>query len=261
MSPEVPQFVPEILREELLAALATDAIIIASSKDTSAQSEQASFEVKGSVRKLGDQLRFTTHLVDTHSGDTLLTQTLDRPLSSKEVGPRQVAIAVSQVLRCGLTGAAQYPEPLPNETWTGRYAEALETLSRRKTDLSVEERNVLTLVFEALQSGSAQANTAARKLVQSLARDPSADHSLLISALAALGADREALAIASSLIDRNSWSANAVLFEPPLARARQSADFGTIVQRLGLSAYWKATGRLPDFCRQAIAPPVCRTFR
>jgi tetratricopeptide (TPR) repeat protein len=116
LSSEVPESVPHVLREEILAAFGTDALITATAADSKSASDPAAYALAGSVRKVGDELRFTMHLTDEASGDTLWTQMLKRPAANVDVAPRQVAIAVSQIVRCGLTGKAQHGRPLPDKT-------------------------------------------------------------------------------------------------------------------------------------------------
>jgi TolB-like protein len=63
---------------------------------------------------------------------------------------------------------------------------------------------------------------------------------------------------------RKKWLATpyfptALLFAPATARLRSDPRFADIVERTGLVAYWKSTGRLPDFCAAEKAP-VCATL-
>lgn len=115
LAPDVPASVPESLREELLSALGTDAVIVAST-DKPSSATDAGYALTASVRKARDMLRFTVHVVNDRSGATVWTETLERPATLMELAPRQVAVSVSQVLRCGLGGAARYRKPMPDET-------------------------------------------------------------------------------------------------------------------------------------------------
>lgn len=115
LSPGVPQPVPETLREEILAALATDAVIVASTERPKTGSKPG-YALTASVRRAGDLLRFTVHVVNERTGGTVWTDSLDRPAVDVDIAPRQIAVAVSQVLRCGLGGAARHRKPLPDDT-------------------------------------------------------------------------------------------------------------------------------------------------
>lgn len=115
ISQDVPQSVPDTLREELLSALGTDGIIAATMDERPAQGD-GGFALNASVRKVRDLLRFTVHVVNERSGVSVWSETLDRSATPKELAPRQAAVSISQVLRCGLGGAARYGKPMSVET-------------------------------------------------------------------------------------------------------------------------------------------------
>lgn len=457
LSPDLPPSAPAVLREELLAALGTDALIIASSNRAPSPDEAAAFAVNASVGKIADALRFTIHLASEQSGDTLWTGTFDRPFKNSELAPRQAAIAVSQVLRCGLVGGSQYPGMLPDDTlatylsycqeyfadsagkvpnprrgldlarrvveakpdfsrgWSararmarwasqdasggaasqlrseseraakraielddrnseayavladlkpesdyygreklfvqsvsvrpgdcgcefvdygfflaevGRNAEALRSLKRahdqvpfsadvnaslaelqlmtgNETDaqetirtmetvwpkyswlqsvlvrsslwtkeydgalriladpdlkFSDEERQYYAAAIRALRSGNPAAKVAAARQLQELGRGANVDYPLLIATLAALGADREAMGVATSIFGPRGSPSQYILFDPPLAAMRRTPEFAALVERMGLVAYWRKTGHKPDFCREANAAAICRSL-
>ena len=115
LSRDVPQDIPDTLREEILSALATDAVIIASTEQPKAGAVPG-YALGASVRVTDAMLRFTLRVVEDRSGASVWTGTFDRPAEPIDVAPRQVAVAASQVLRCGLGGAARYGKPLSAET-------------------------------------------------------------------------------------------------------------------------------------------------
>ncbi|HET9355873.1 MAG TPA: hypothetical protein VFO42_06890, partial [Sphingomicrobium sp.] len=81
--------------------------------------------------------------------------------------------------------------------------------------------------------------------------------SLPIVALGALGANAEALAVASTQIRRDGPRGLPVLFQPPLAAARHLPQVADLAQRHGLVSYWKGSGKRPDFCKEKGAPALC----
>ncbi|WP_309602328.1 TIR domain-containing protein [Sphingomonas sp.] len=453
LSRDVPETIPDTLREEILAALATDAVIVTSSEKPKAGAPSG-YALSASVRTTEAMIRFTLHVVDERTGGSVWTGTFDRPAGQTDVAPRQVAVAASQVLRCGLGGAARYRKPLADKTlsiffnyceeywadtagkkmnptraldlarrvvaaapdfsggwsalaevatliqkgdqirkgaglrdeakkaaeralkldkqnseayqalaslqppfayaqreklhlksiavrpsdcgceymgygaflnrvgrnaeavdafkrahdmiplsadvianvaeslfvggradearqnatealkawpnysfmrkvlvrsafWTGRYDEALKLLADPSTELSQKQRSALAAALRALQSSNAAAKTNARESLMQLAGDGSADGALLITALAALGANDEALAVAAGRVERDGPRALPVLFEPALATARRSPKFAQIAQRFGLANYWRESRHLPDFCKEASPPALC----
>lgn len=454
LSSNVPASVPHVLREEILAAFGTDALITATAGDDKSAGNPAAYALAGSVRQVGDELRFTMHLTDESSGDTLWTQMLKRSASSVDVAPRQIAVAVSQIVRCGLTGKAQHGRPLPDKTmstflsycqeymadsagnvfnpargldlarrvveespdfsrgwsarawsasrqsrepgadlaalrkeartaaeraikldptnaqayevlagleprnsvsreklhiksisvrpgdcgceyvnygnflgnvgrvkdstaafkrahdmvplsadvnasfaealfiagrvaearsivedlvevwpndpvrellvrtafWTRNYDEALDVVADPRSNFSEQERKAYASALRAHQSASAVSKSSAVALLRGLAANESVDPLNLITALAALGADREALALTDKLMGSSGSRDQYLLFEPPLDRLRHTPEFAAIVERIGLVRYWRQSRRPPDFCREPDAPSLCRSL-
>lgn len=452
LSQAVPEAAPETLREELLAALATDSVIVATTAQAPASSSPG-YALSATVRTSGEDLLFTIHVTNPQSGAALWSETLARPAARADLAPRQAAVAVSQVLRCGLGGAARYGKPMPDETlslffnfceeywadtmgregnptraldiarrvvaaapdfsrgwsglgqvaiwssregrlanaealrsearkaadraleiddensqayevlailqppfafaereklhlksvtvrpgdcgceyvgygaflsrvgrnaeavdafkrahdmiplsadvnsgwadalfvagraeeaqravdtllelwpdnsdlreslvrsafWTKRYQEALRLLDDPRTAVTSSEREALRLALRALESGSAAAKAAAAMALVESAKSGEGS-SLPIVALGALGANAEALAVASAQIRRDGPRGLPVLFQPPLAAARHLPAFAALTERHGLVPYWRKSAKRPDFCREQGAPALC----
>ena len=452
ISRDVPQTVADTLREELLSALGTDGVIAATTDQTSGQGDQG-FALNASVRKVGDLFRFTVHVVNERTGVSVWSETLDRSATPKDLAPRQAAVSVSQVLRCGLGGAGRHGKPMPDETlslyfnfceeywaetmgkegsparaldlarrvvaaapdfsrgwsglglvamwtargngladanalreearkaaeralelddensqayevlailqppfafaqreqlheksvsvrpgdcgceyvgygaflrrvgrnaeavdafkrahdmiplsasvnstwaeamfvagqpdqakevvdkllelwpdnpdlreilvrsafWTGRYDDALKLLNDPKTPVSQAERQALVLAVQGLRGGSAGPKAKAVQALTGIAAG-SANEPLLITALAALGAQKEALELVVASVQRDGPGGLPVLFEPPLAPTRRTPQFAQLAQRFGLIDYWRQTRHQPDFCKEQAPPALC----
>ena len=149
--------------------------------------------------------------------------------------------------------------------WTRRHDEALSGLTNENWDLTPVQRAALTATVRALASGDAGAKAEAAAMLQGLPPRSGEtdwmsahDDYLVIAALGALGRDEAAIAAAERLIAQYGPWTNFVLFVPSMAGARHTPAFAALVGRLGLTRYWRETGRLPDFCKEAGAPAFCK---
>lgn len=132
-------------------------------------------------------------------------------------------------------------------TETGDYAAAMSALRSPQFRMPEETRAGLLSGYQALASGSAQAKTQAIQTLIALPKDKQSE--TVATMLAALGANREALEVAS----QRPWlfwrrSMRGVLSEP---------GFPAIANRLGLMTYWKTTRIKPDICSTESPPPFC----
>jgi hypothetical protein len=134
-------------------------------------------------------------------------------------------------------------------TETGDYADAIAALRNPQFEFPEETRGALLAGYAALASGDPQAKMKAIDALRALPKDSQQDDRVA-TMLAALGATREALAMASQK-PRLFWrrSMRGVLNEP---------GFPAVAKQLRLMAYWKATHTKPDVCRNNNPPPFCR---
>lgn len=144
--------------------------------------------------------------------------------------------------------------------WTGRIEPALRSLADPATHFTGEERAAYSAALRAAGGGEGARRSAAIRLAE-LAGQPGAERALLVTALAALGAGRDALAVASQIMGRDGSPEQYVLFEPPLAEARRSPEFAALAERIGLVRYWRESRKPPEFCAAAGAPPLCARLR
>jgi hypothetical protein len=94
-------------------------------------------------------------------------------------------------------------------------------------------------------------------LLEQCASDPKQNDRLVVGALAATGDQAGAIAAAQRLVAARGHRYADVLFEPNLAGARQSAAYAAVVNRLGLTVYWRSRGAAPDICADAGRPSFC----
>lgn len=160
--------------------------------------------------------------------------------------------------------AAAELTPDPNfSTWvairegieTGNYAAAIKALEVPASQMSPTSRAALLAGYRALAKGNSEAKAAA---VRKLAALPREEQSRSVAKLlAALGAPREALQVAS-IIASKAVHGPKIFWEPSMRSVLNEPAFPAVVQQLGLITYWKGSRTKPDVCAAKVAPPFCR---
>ncbi|MBA3576823.1 MAG: TIR domain-containing protein [Sphingomonas sp.] len=171
--------------------------------------------------------------------------------------PDEASRVVADVLKLWPENADLREMLVRTAFWTRRYEEALASLADIGTLASQREREALSSALKAHRSGSAAAMASAAKTLQQLPQNGTDNGPLIITALAALGADQEALSLAARRVESDGPRALSVLFEPSLAAARRTPQFEQIADRFGLSEYWRESRNLPNFCSQDSPPAIC----
>jgi adenylate cyclase len=72
------------------------------------------FLLDGSVQKTADSLRFNITLTNSRTGGLVWSQAFDRALEDS-LAARQVAVAATQVVRCGIWGASSFRKPMSDQ--------------------------------------------------------------------------------------------------------------------------------------------------
>jgi hypothetical protein len=113
VSAGLPGELPDLISHEVLAAFgAENAVAVVVSNP--AQSRSAPFIMDGSVSKTGPTVRYTMNLRNRRSAVLLWSQSYERDAADARA-PRQVAVQASQVVRCGLWGAAAYKKRMSDQ--------------------------------------------------------------------------------------------------------------------------------------------------
>ncbi|MBA3511285.1 TIR domain-containing protein [Sphingomonas sp.] len=140
---------------------------------------------------------------------------------------------------------------------TGQYAAAAAIL-KKQSDVPAPLGSALVAAFHALVANDQVAKAAAAARLVSLPEE--FQGRLPVTLLGALGANREALAGIEAAERAGRSGVRKWLFYPSMAGARAEPEFAAVAERLGLIHYWRKTGKRPDFCSAANAPPLCRTI-
>lgn len=102
----VPRAMPGVMLEDLRAALGEDNAVHVKTRG-------ADFVLRSSLQRAGENLRYVVRLDDMRDGTMVWSGSRDWPAGARFT-PRQVAVETSQILRCGLRGAADHPRRLTN---------------------------------------------------------------------------------------------------------------------------------------------------
>lgn len=116
-------------------------------------------------------------------------------------------------------------------------------------------------LLEALANDDTAAIRASTSAMAEVARQPQAGSG--VARALALGGEPEA---ALAVMDRRLGlgQPNGIimtLYEPAFADARRLPAFAEMASRRGLLHYWQISKRLPNFCNESGAPPLCQTLR
>ena len=143
---------------------------------------------------------------------------------------------------------------------TGSIAEASAIMidpSRRPVDMTEAELEAWRGALGAVRSGTSAAKAKAAKSTLTAADAGWVDHGNAVVLLTMLGDLDDAFAQAR-VYQMGRPIEPPFLFLPPTAPLRADPRFMKIAQTLGLTAYWRATQRWPDFCTEPNLPYDCR---
>lgn len=148
VSPKLPKELPTLISQEVLAAFGAENAVAVLSKPGAA-STSAPFVMDGSISQEGPVVRYTMNLKNSGSGVLLWSQSYDRD-ATDAIAPRQVAVQASQIVRCGLWGAAAYRKRMSddalslylkwcNEHWSGSGEDTAELDAARAVTAAVPD--------------------------------------------------------------------------------------------------------------------------
>jgi tetratricopeptide (TPR) repeat protein len=188
VSTGLPAELPSLISQEMLAAFgAENAVAVVAAGAGSSGS--APFVMDGSLSRVGPMMRYTMNLKNRRSGVLLWSKAYERD-ASDVLAPRQAAVQASQIVRCGLWGAAAYKKPMSDqalslylkwcdEHWSGSSEESAELDAARAVTAALPDFSfgwsaralaAVPLAQEAMSADSKslakEAEDAARKSIQ-----------------------------------------------------------------------------------------------
>jgi len=140
-------------------------------------------------------------------------------------------------------------------TETGDYAAGIKALGDARLSFPEGQRATLLAGYRAMASRDPAAKAQAAKGLLALPDDQK--NYFVIRTLAALGANRQALDLFIKGID-SRWDWPSLLWYPSMRGVLDDPRVPGLLQQLGMTAYWRATGTRPDVCKGRAPPPLCR---
>jgi tetratricopeptide (TPR) repeat protein len=131
---------------------------------------------------------------------------------------------------------------------TRDYAAAITALRNPQLQMPEETRAALLSGYQALASGQPKTKMKAIDALIALPRDNQGE--TVATMLAALGANHEALAVAS----QRPW----LFWRRSMRGVLNDPGFPAVAKQLGLLTYWKTSRTKPDVCLTKNEPPFCR---
>src|SRR5205085_4335349 len=114
LSPDLPQGMPDAMRDEIIAAFNEDGVVGVSTAAEPPPGSAPAYALGATMRRDGDRIRVITRLTNERSGATLWSDSFDFDADQVSRVPRQIAIQAGNVLHCGLFGASTYSKSLPD---------------------------------------------------------------------------------------------------------------------------------------------------
>ena len=140
-------------------------------------------------------------------------------------------------------------------TENGNYAAGIKTLSDPKLPFPEKQRAAVLAAYRAMASGNPAAKASAVAGLNALPDDQK--NFMVVRTLAVLGANREALALfVKGLGSRWDWPS--LLWYHSMRGALDDPAIPGLLQKLGMTAYWRTTHTRPDVCSSKDPPPFCR---
>jgi adenylate cyclase len=140
--------------------------------------------------------------------------------------------------------------------WSGRYQDAIALLDAPASQArSARAKACWRHAANAMADSAADAQSLQRVIACRRNGDIPSVQALIV--LAALGGMDEAFAEARIIFVDEQRSGHEIMFSPAASSMRRDPRFMPLMRDLGLLAYWRSSGRWPDFCREPGLPYRC----
>jgi hypothetical protein len=122
LSPDIPEGMPEAIRDEIISTFQDDGLIGISTAKAPRPGDAPAYSLGGTIRREGDKTRVIVTVANERTGTTLWSETF--PYGADEVAhlPRVFALTVGNIVRTSLFAASTYPKALPDPVLADYFA-------------------------------------------------------------------------------------------------------------------------------------------
>jgi len=247
LSPDLPETMRDAIGAEVTAAFNADGVIGVSTASAPPPGSAPAYALSGTIHRVGDAIRVITRFTNERSGAILWSDSIDYAADQVAKIPRKIAVDAGIVVRCGLSGAATYRQPLPDAVLKDYMQYCQESWAYGGTKTLLPAQRVVAALpdfswgWSAVQTGYMQAAQAeedsgrAEELRAAGLR--AADKALAIDP-----ENSEALDRKTFLIDRRDWVGQEKLYKASIAA--KPLDCGC--EHYGYGLMLGKVGRLGD---------------
>lgn len=222
LSADLPATMPGSINAEITAAFKVDGVIGVSTVPTATPGMTSAYSLDGTIYRVDDSIRVIARFTNERSGVVLWSDSVDYAADQVSKIPHKIAVDVGTVIRCGLSGAATYHQPLPDPVLSNymHYCQEYWSYGGSKT-LHYAQRVVAAVPdfswgWSAVGNGFMQtshAETDSQRAEAMRAAGRQAED----KALALDPSNSEALAHKAYLIDPHDWVGQEKLFKSAIA--------------------------------------------
>jgi len=114
LSADLPNGMPDAMRDEIIAAFNDDGVVGVSTASAPPAGDAPAYALGGTIRRDGDKIKVNVSMINERSGATLWAHMFDYDANELQRVPRKIAVDAGIMMRCGLFGAYTYRKLLPD---------------------------------------------------------------------------------------------------------------------------------------------------
>ena len=251
LSADLPTTLREEVGAEIVAAFNADGVIGVSTASAPPPGTAPAYALGGTIHRVGDSIRVITRFTNERTGAVLWSDSTDYAADQVSSIPHKIAVDAGIPIRCGLSGAATYRQPLPDTVFSSFMQYCQEEWAYGGTKTALFAQRVVAAVpdfswgWSGVETGFMQASytepDSRRAEAMRAAGLRAADKALALDPKNSEALDRKAF-----LIDPRDWTTREALHKSAIAA--RPLDCGC--EHYGYGFMLEGVGRLGDAIEQ-----------